>query len=560
MWQKARLLIAAVIWLTVSFPAFADITVRPGRDIGINTERYALVIGNSLYENISQLPNTTNDASAVADALRDVGFTVIRALDVDRRGMLDAMGQFLNSVTQGSEALIYYAGHGVELEGQNYLLPTDIRRLDPSQQYSLRADGVSLTTLMEDLQSREPRVSLLVLDACRNNPFPKTATRSLGGAAGLARVDPPQGTIVIYAAAAGEMALDSLGQGDADPNGLFTRNLLTLIREPGLEIRPMVQQLKERVYTAALQGAQHTQRPSYYDGLIGQFYFMPAAAPVPVDVPAPEPVPTPIPVPQPLRTDCDLLVVADLRPEELFFLDTNAAVVACRAAMVQYPDKTVYRDLLAVAEEQRAAQKALASRELIYAESYLKIYPSGRFAGQVRTHLASISPGPIPTPTPTPEPEPIPIPVPEPGPEPEPVPVLDPFTLALNIQTELNRLGCPVGTPDGKFGPRSRQALTEFLRYSGGGLASEPSMEILVALQGKGARVCPLQCSVREVAQGDQCVTKSCPSGQRLSSKGTCYVPDPTPPNNNTNNNGGSSSGGGGGSKCFVFNGESFCE
>jgi hypothetical protein len=545
MGQFVRITIAAVMWMIAGFPVYADISIQPGKDIGLHTERYALVIGNGSYQNISSLPNTTNDAEATAAALRDVGFTVIRALDVDRRTMLDAIGQFLNSVTPGSEALIYYAGHGVELEGQNFLLPTDIRRLDPSQQYSLRADGVSLTALMEDLQSRQPRVSLLVLDACRNNPFPKTATRSLGGAAGLARVDPPQGTIVIYAAAAGEMALDSLGQGDTNPNGLFTRNLLTLIREPGLEIRPMVQQLKERVYTAALSGAQHTQRPSYYDGLIGQFYFLPKPEPVP----APAPV-LPVPAPDtPAENNCDLMVVADLRPEELFFVDTNAAVVACRAATAAFPGELRFRSLLDVAEEQRAAQKALSSREAIYAESYLKVYATGRYAPEVRMHLAAISPDPVP-PIEPPAPTPVIDPVPPPAPE------LDPIELAFNIQTELNRLGCPAGAPDGVWGKRSREALARFVRQTNAGLATEPSSAVLAALQAATGRICPLSCSAREIAQGDRCVTKTCPAGQKLSSKGACYTPKPS--GGGGGSVGGGGSGGGGG--CFVFNGQSFCE
>jgi uncharacterized membrane protein YgcG len=401
------------------------------------------------------------------------------------------------------------------------------------------------------LQTRQPRVSLLVLDACRNNPFPKTATRSLGGTAGLARVDPPQGTIVIYSAGAGEMALDSLGSGDTSPNGLFTRNLLTLIGQPGLEIRPMVQQLKERVYTAALQGAQHTQRPSYYDGLIGQFYFMPQAVP--------EPSPPPMPEPKRSDNDCDLLVVADLRPEELFFIDTNAGVAACRSATAAFPAEPRFRTLLAVAEEQRAAQKALASRDAIYAESYLKVYAMGRYAVQVRVHLASISPEPVPTPSPPPQPTP-----PDPLPDPLPIAVLDPIELALNIQTELNRLGCPAGRPDGVWGKNSRQALANFARYATADISSEPSMDVLIALQQATGRVCPLSCSVREVAEGSRCVTKTCPSGQKLSSKGACYTP-PKGGGGGSSGGGGSNGAGGGsgratGGSCFVFNGQSFCE
>ncbi len=531
----SRLAIMLGSWLICCAAAYASISELPGKDIGLDVERYALVIGNSQYTHIDTLPNTANDARAMARALSDVGFDVIEAIDLDRVGMQEAIGRFLNSVRPGSEALLYYAGHGVELDGQNYLLPTDIRRLDPSQQFGLRSDGISLTLLMEDLQSRRPRVSLLLLDACRNNPFPRTETRGLGGRTGLARVDPPQGTIVIYAAGSGELALDSLGASDASPNGLFTRNLLGLIREPGLEIRPMVQELKERVYTAALSEANHTQRPSYYDGLIGKFYFLPAETPAAAAADPPE------------RTSCEVLVDPAVRREELLFLDPDAGVRVCREAMINYPDRPQLAELLEAAEEQRAAQKALLSKETVYSEAYLKLYPAGRFAPDIRTHLASLQPAPV-------APEPESSLVPEAVPEPEPEPVLDPIQLALRIQTELNRLGCDAGAPDGVWGRKSEAALRAFDEHSDVTLAAlAPSNEVLRALTDVTGRVCPIVCRATEVLEGDRCVAKTCPSGQRLSSKGVCYTPQQQASQPSQTQRPSSSG-------CFVFNGQTYCE
>ncbi|MEM8814029.1 MAG: caspase family protein, partial [Pseudomonadota bacterium] len=109
--------------------AAAKVDVLPGDNIGYDTDRIALVMGNSDYEHIVDLDNTVNDSRAVADALRKVGFKVFRAENMTRRDMNDAIDAYLAAVTPGSEALIYYAGHGLEVAGENYLLPTDISRL-----------------------------------------------------------------------------------------------------------------------------------------------------------------------------------------------------------------------------------------------------------------------------------------------------------------------------------------------------------------------------------------------------------------------------------------------
>ncbi len=532
------------MWIGLAFASAAQASVMTElqpRDIGLPTARNALVIGNSSYSNITSLPNPANDANAISKALAQVGFHVFQAIDVNRSDMSDVIGRFLNSVTPGSEALVYYAGHGVEMDGQNYLLPTDIRKLDPTQQYALRTDGVSLTTLLQDLETRTPRVSLVILDACRNNPFERQGTRSLGNAAGLGRVDPPQGTLVLYAAAAGEMALDSLGQQDTDPNGLFTRNLLRLITQPGLEIRPMVQELKDRVYEAALSQAQHTQRPSYYDGLIGKFYFLPER-----EVKSFDP--------------CVMAVKRDISDEELMFADPSSAVTICTESAQRDPGTGLYKELLVVAEEQRAAQKALVSDNPVYSVAYLKLYPTGRFTSAVRVRLASLGELPV-----TPQPQPLPQPPPQPQPQPEPVipspsPVIDLAALSRDVQTELNRVGCSAGKPDGVWGNRSERALEQFLRHRGITLASlEPTPELLQELSTAPAQVCPVSCSVTQREQNGVCVAKTCPSGQQLSSKGSCYVPkepkraDKTKPPQNQPKPKPTSS-------CFVFNGQTYCE
>jgi len=491
----------------------SKVDIIPAHNIGYDAQRIALVIGNSNYEHITDLDNTLNDARAIASALQSTGFKVIKAEDMTRRDMIDVTEQFLAEVKPGAEALIYYAGHGVELAGENYLLPTDIRKLNPSQQRTLRAESLSLNTLLEDLRVRKARVNLVLLDACRDNPFPTENTRSLGGAAGLGRVDPPHGTVVVYAAAAGEKALDKLSDADKSPNGLFTRHLLDLMKEPGLEIRPLVQDLKERVYNDALSVSLRTQRPSYYDGLIGKFYFRPKA---------PELT---------LRHPCDVLVDPKAPASAVLANDYAAVMPVCQRAIAEFPENERFRDLLTVVEEQLAAQAALSSAKPAEARAYLDRYEQGQYKNDVRVHLASIDPNAV---KPVIQQENVPTGDSraangdnDKGPEPEEiVPILSKRQLALQLQTELNRIGCSAGHPDGVWGQNSRKAVRAYVRHLPQGLASlEPNRELLLKLRREKGRVCPLVCSASQVRKGGECVAKVCAAGLKLSSKGKCYRP-----------------------------------
>ncbi|MGY2995042.1 caspase family protein [Mesorhizobium sp. URHB0026] len=261
--------------------ATANVTILQPKVALHGAQRLALVVGNSGYRNVPTLKNPTNDATAVAEKLQGLGYRVHLAEDLDRLNFNEAVAAFLQNIEPGMETLVYYAGHGVELGGSNYLLPVDVPELAPGQEYLLRTEGINLTDLLIELQDRSARVTLVILDACRDNPFriagAPAGTRSLGALRGLGRVDPPSGTFVIFSAGVGEQALDNLGSADKNPNGLFTRNLLTLMDRQGLEIRSMVQQLRAQVRQAALTGGQ-SQTPSYYDQLLGEFYFRPGAA------------------------------------------------------------------------------------------------------------------------------------------------------------------------------------------------------------------------------------------------------------------------------------------
>lgn len=473
------ILAMALVVAGFAAPAQASLEITDGADIGLGVHRVALVIGNGAYENVPSLSNTINDARAMAASLNRVGFKVFRAENVGRRDMQGAIEAFLGAVTPGSEALIYFAGHGVELGGQNYLLPTDIADLAPGQTYSLTADAVSLSLLLETLEGRQARVNIVMLDACRNNPFKSDGTRSLGGTRGLARLDPPQGTVVIYAASAGETALDNLGAGDTSSNGLFTRSLLKLIDTPGLEIRAMVQELKEQVYEAAVVGAQRGQLPSYYDGLLGKFYFVPPGSEVVADVPD---------TPRPGSNRCALLLGGDMPADRLLFEDVGGTLTACREAVADNPGATDLAALLGRAEERLAAQKALMSESRQLGEAYLRLYPQGLYVTDVRAHVASLGGVAVEvTPKPMETMPQVGLPVVEVSPE---VAALDQLRVVQGVQSELNRLGCDAGEADGQWGAKSRSAIALLAEAVGAPVASEPTAQLLAQLRGVETKVC----------------------------------------------------------------------
>jgi uncharacterized caspase-like protein len=350
----------------------SEVKVLPPKTGVGEAKRFALVIGNGAYREVNPLKNTVNDATAVAAKLQDVGFEVYFARDLDRRAMNDAISQFLARIDAGSEALVYYAGHGVELFGSNFLLPVDVPSLNSQQERLLRSEAINLTDLLGDLEGRSARVSIVILDACRDNPFRAAGgTRSLGATRGLGRVEPPRGSFVIYSAGVGEQALDNVGTEDKDPNGLFTRQFIKLISTEGLELRTMVRQLRSEVRDAALKAGGFSQIPSYYDQLLGDFFFKPKA-----DV---------------KQTPCDALAKADAGREVILSADLAPAFQACERAVAEYPSEPRFVHLLYNVQEQMALQKALKSNLPALSEAYLALFPTGRFVGDVRANLAALN-------------------------------------------------------------------------------------------------------------------------------------------------------------------------
>jgi len=232
----------------------------------------ALVIGIDAYRNISPLEKAVGDADAVAEKFRAMGIEVFVAIDVSQREMNSIISDFTAALASGDTALLFFAGHGVEIDSENYLLPADIEAPNPGDEYFVKSASFALSELLNRVRRKGVRTTIAIIDACRDNPFDPDPTRSTGAARGLGRLSAPEGNFVVYSAGVGQRALDSLGDEDKNKNSVFTRNLLPLLDNPNLELREMVRKLRSAVMKTA-QMNDHKQFPAYYDELLGDFYF-----------------------------------------------------------------------------------------------------------------------------------------------------------------------------------------------------------------------------------------------------------------------------------------------
>ena len=177
-----------------------------------------------------------------------------------------AVPQFLEP---GDEAAVFFAGHGVEIDGQNFLLPRDVPRVESGEEEVLKASGLSLAALLDQVRDRHPQVGSYIRDACRDNPFVNGKGRGIGGTRGLARVEPPSGTFNMSSAGAKESALDRLSDNDPNHNSVYTRTLLPRLKTSG-RITDIARDVRRDVRELAASVA-HVQTPAYYDEVVGDF-------------------------------------------------------------------------------------------------------------------------------------------------------------------------------------------------------------------------------------------------------------------------------------------------
>jgi hypothetical protein len=256
---------------TAPLPASAGASVRLPPE-PVTDKRVALVIGNAAYT-VGRLNNPVQDARAMAETLQGLGFEVLAHENLSYRDMRRAVAEFGERVGTGGVALFYYSGHGLQVNGKNYLVPVDA---DIKNERYVTAEAIDADNVLLQMQEAKTRVNIVVLDACRDNPF---AGRFRGLGRGLAYMDVPTGTYVAYSTAPGSVADD----GEPGQSGIYTSELLQALREPGLRIEDVF----KRVRIAVQSRTQNRQNPWDASSMTGQFVFKPAAVAALPAVPAP---------------------------------------------------------------------------------------------------------------------------------------------------------------------------------------------------------------------------------------------------------------------------------
>jgi hypothetical protein len=408
--------------------------------------RVALVVGNAAYQHAPKLPNPPNDSGAMAELLRRAGFDVVEAKnDLGSVDFKRLVRDFANTVRDADIAVVYFAGHGVEIGGTNYLIPTDARL---ASDLDAEDEAVSLDRVVRILEPAR-RLRLVILDACRDNPFLTGMRRSIATRAvarGLAQVEPATSdTLVAFAAKAGSTAEDG-----RESNSPFTTALLKHITVPGLDVRIALGRVRDEV----LQSTSRRQEPFVYGSLGGATV---ALVPQPTVEAATGPTPAVNPVADP-RRDYELA-------------------------------------------ERVGTWEAW--------DSFLAVHTVGFHANLARAARAKLAGPPVPPTAPVEPTRPQAAPEQKLAalPPTAPVPAPDPGALAHQLQTELKRVGCDPGTVDGEWSGKSRQALALFNKHAGTGFdVKVASLEAIEGVRGKTGRVCPLTCGRGTRAEGDTCV------------------------------------------------------
>nr|WP_263618777.1 caspase family protein [Seohaeicola saemankumensis] len=392
----------------------------------LRAEQVALVIGNADYRNVAALDNPPNDAAAVSAALAAQGFDVTTANNLGRIELRDTLRRFRDRADRADVALVYYAGHGIEIGGINYLVPVDARLEDE------RDAGLEMVDL--DLVLRQisgaARMKMVVLDACRNNPF-VTRMRSTGGSRavrqGLGDIRSTQAdTLVAYAAAAGAITPD----GAAGENSPFTAAFLAALDGPPTDVRRMLGRVRDRM-RETVPGAA----PFVYSSLGGgEFVINPNSRRAGSDATGGTP---------------DGSISRDF-----VRIDRDGTVDDWNAFLVKYESQSSH-PLYAFALEKRERLLALAPPQAPATDPARRVPETVSVPPTAST--AAAPPAQITAPAP----------VPEPAPVPAPPPLSDPRDLARAIQTELRDAGCYLGRIDGLLGRGSKRGLAGFSQQAG---------------------------------------------------------------------------------------------
>jgi len=520
-------------------------------DVAWAEKRVALIVGNSTYQTVPQLPNPARDASSVAKMFKDAGFDSVDVqLNVGNLEFKRAIRKFEVAADQADIAVVYYAGHGLEIAGTNYLIPTDARL---ASDRDADDEAILLERLVASADGAK-RLRLVILDACRDNPFVGTMRRERRTAsravlAGLGKVEPTStDTLIAYAAKAGSTADD--GDGLHSP---FTNAVLKFLTVPGLDVRLAFGRVRDEV----LRVTGNRQEPFVYGSLGGNdVALVPAPAAAPADHASTD-----------LRRDYELAERVGTREAWDSFIRANPAGFYSDLARAQRNKLAAEAARIAATEKARAAEEERArlaaegakAAELAKAAAQSKAAEEARLAAEKKkriedeklatverakaaeqqkqaaeearkleaTRLATLSPS-------------------DTSPAPQDIPRL--------LQSELKRVGCNAGAVDGEWNASSRRALASFNDKAGTKFDVKlASIDALDAVRAKTGRVCPLECARGTRASGDSCVKITCDDGYVLGADGACQKR----PKVVQKRRAPASAGRG---RCFAFNGKQVCE
>jgi hypothetical protein len=468
-------------------------------------KRVALVIGNAEYPRVQRLLNPRNDAEDMADTLKSLGFDVILRVNAGKQGFTQGLAEFSRAVTGAKVGLFFYSGHAMQFQGRNYLMPTDAELTD---EVSLRYELIALDEVQQALD-RSNGTRVMILDACRNNPFATqfarsitTANRDAGMVRGLARMEQARGRVVAYSTQANEVAEDGLSR-----NSPFTGALLESLREPGLEIGTMFRKVAARVY----EDTNGKQIPELSISLLSEVYLNrnESAAQAWSRVRAGN---DPGAVRDFLSRFPASFYAADARMR-LDMMDSAARERELRDRLTALEVERQKAELelanqkaaAALADRARVSAVEVAKAEARLAElqkqmQNLTVQANDAAAAQEarRQQMAALNPE-------------------------KPIDV-DEGKLVYAIETELRRLGCYSASMDSNWqNPAIRKAIADFaIRTRLAKVPENPTPELLDDLKARGGPVCAPACGPRERENNGSCVAKTCAASEVLNRDGEC--------------------------------------
>ena len=449
-------------------------------------KRVALVIGNSAYQNVPRLANPANDSAAMAATFENAGFDVVQhKRDLKANEMRRALRDFAEIARGADFAIIFFAGHGIEIDGTNYLLPTDAmleRDVDAAD------EAVPLDRLLSVVESAR-KLRLVILNACRDNPFAKDMRRTVasrGVERGLARVDPAGiNTLVAFAAKAGSTVAD----GDS-ANSPFTAALVKYLTRPGLDLRKAFGFARDEV----LKATNNRQEPFIYGSLGGEdFALVPAAQAQADTMPA-------------VRQDYELA-------------ERVGTLEAWDSFLSSYPDG-FYTRLARAQHNKLLAEQRLSAAKARQVEADQAGPAAGRVAANARVAADGAGSDVKAASLPSPDQKPI-GPLAALPPPAEAAPAAE--TMMRALQTELRRVGCGPPAISDRWDGAAQDSLKRFNRIAGTRFdAKSPGPDALDFVRHQISRVCPVVCDLGYKPNGEACAKIICKDGFELSDDNAC--------------------------------------